>query len=230
MSHQALLAAAYASESEYLRKLEELVRFESPTDDKAACDALADHLAKSLADSGWLVERHSRERHGDILEASMEGAGGPRTLLLAHLDTVWPLGMLSEMPLRREDDKLYGPGTLDMKAGIVTALMAVDLVAIPHSIQEQYGLAFCGTPAELPRLLAESDYLSVHVPLTKSTRHMLDGAALSAMKHSAVMINVARGEIIDEAALAEALTRSSEDASSPLVAFRSGCLGDQPTL
>lgn len=128
MSHQALLAAAYASESEYLRKLEELVRFESPTDDKAACDALADHLAKSLADSGWLVERHSRERHGDILEASMEGAGGPRTLLLAHLDTVWPLGTLSEMPLRREDDKLYGPGTLDMKAGIVTALMAVDLV------------------------------------------------------------------------------------------------------
>lgn len=128
MSHQALLAAAYASESEYLRKLEELVRFESPTDDKAACDALADHLAKSLADSGWLVERHSRERHGDILEASMEGAGGPRTLLLAHLDTVWPLGTLAEMPLRREDDKLYGPGTLDMKAGIVTALMAVDLV------------------------------------------------------------------------------------------------------
>src|SRR5690606_7219156 len=57
-----------------------------------------------------------------------EGAGGPSTLLLAHLDTVWPLGTLEEMPFRREGDKLFGPGTIDMKAGIVTALTAVDLV------------------------------------------------------------------------------------------------------
>jgi len=83
--------------------------------------------------------------------------------------------------------------------------LAIDAVPIPPSVQERYGLAFCGTPAELPRLLAESDYLSVHVPLTRFTRHMLDGAALSAMKPSAVIINVARGEIMDEAALVEAL-------------------------
>ena len=83
--------------------------------------------------------------------------------------------------------------------------MAIDVTDIPPSVQEQHGLAFCGKSGELPRLLAESDYLSVHVPLTTATRHMLGGAALSAMKPSAVIINVARGEIIDEAALVEAL-------------------------
>ena len=84
-------------------------------------------------------------------------------------------------------------------------IMAIDVVPIPPSVQERHGLAFCGEPGELPRLLAESDYLSVHMPLTTATRHMLDRAALSAMKPNAVVINVARGEIIDEVALAEAL-------------------------
>src|SRR4029077_4535570 len=84
-------------------------------------------------------------------------------------------------------------------------IMAIDVTDIPPSVQEQHGLAFCGKSGELPRLLAESDYLSVHMPLTPATRHMLDGAALSAMKPSAVIINVARGEIVDEAALVEAL-------------------------
>jgi len=84
-------------------------------------------------------------------------------------------------------------------------IMAIDAVPVPQSAQEMYGLAFCGKPGDLPQLLAESDYLSVHMPLTTATRHMLDGAALSAMKPNAVIINVARGEIIDETALAEAL-------------------------
>ena len=84
-------------------------------------------------------------------------------------------------------------------------VMAIDVAVISPSVQEQYGLAFCGKPVELPRLLAESDYLSVHMPLTTATRHMLDRVALSVMKPNAVIINVARGEIIDEVALAAAL-------------------------
>ena len=84
-------------------------------------------------------------------------------------------------------------------------IMAVDVASISPPVQERYGLAFCGKPAELPRLLAESDFLSVHVPLTRVTRHMLDAGALSVMKPNSVIINVARGQIIDEAALVEAL-------------------------
>ncbi len=61
-------------------------------------------------------------------------------------------------------------------------------------------------PASLDRLLAEADVVSLHVPLTEDTRHLIDAAALAAMKPGAVLINAARGAVVDEAALAEALT------------------------
>lgn len=57
----------------------------------------------------------------------------------------------------------------------------------------------------LSTLLKEADAVSLHVPLTDETHHLIDNAALSRMKHSAVLVNAARGGIIDEAALAEAL-------------------------
>ncbi len=57
----------------------------------------------------------------------------------------------------------------------------------------------------LAELLAESDFVSIHVPLTNATRHLIDAQALSRMKPSAVLINTARGPIVDERALAEAL-------------------------
>ncbi|MEO0619300.1 MAG: NAD(P)-dependent oxidoreductase [Pseudomonadota bacterium] len=56
-------------------------------------------------------------------------------------------------------------------------------------------------------LLDQADVLSVHVPLTSDTRGLLDAPALAAMKPGAILINTARGGIVDEAALADALTR-----------------------
>ena len=57
----------------------------------------------------------------------------------------------------------------------------------------------------LNALLGEADFVSVHCPLTASTRHIIDGAALAAMKPTAILINTARGACVDEDALAEAL-------------------------
>ncbi len=56
-------------------------------------------------------------------------------------------------------------------------------------------------------LLAESDFLSLHVPLTPETRHWLGRAELAAMKPGAMVINTARGPVVDQAALAEALAQ-----------------------
>ena len=58
---------------------------------------------------------------------------------------------------------------------------------------------------DLDTLLKESDYISVHVPLTPETHHLIDEAALGKMKRTAYLINTSRGPVIDEAALAKAL-------------------------
>jgi glyoxylate reductase len=58
---------------------------------------------------------------------------------------------------------------------------------------------------DLQELLGESDVVSVHAPLTPQTRHLFDAEAFGKMKPTAVLVNTARGPIVDEAALAEAL-------------------------
>jgi D-3-phosphoglycerate dehydrogenase len=60
-------------------------------------------------------------------------------------------------------------------------------------------------PVDLPALLAQSDYISVHVPLTPETRHMIGPKELALVKPGAILINTARGPVLDEGALAEAL-------------------------
>jgi glyoxylate reductase len=61
------------------------------------------------------------------------------------------------------------------------------------------------TPVDFETLLAESDFISLHTPLTPDTRHMIDAKAFSKMKPNAVLINTARGPIVDADALYEAL-------------------------
>src|SRR5207244_3550186 len=62
------------------------------------------------------------------------------------------------------------------------------------------------TYADKETVLRESDFVSVHTPLLPETRHYIDDAALKMMKPSAILINAARGPIVDEAALVRALT------------------------
>ena len=73
---------------------------------------------------GATVDVLPRPDRGDHLRARIAG-NGPPVLLLGHFDTVWPIGTLDRMPLRRDGDRLYGPGTFDMKAGIALAIAAI---------------------------------------------------------------------------------------------------------
>ena len=84
-------------------------------------------------------------------------------------------------------------------------IMAIDVVDFPQTELDEFHVEFLGGPSQLDRVLAEADYLSLHVHLNATTRHMIDRRAFELMKPTAVLLNVARGELIDEAALLEAL-------------------------
>jgi glyoxylate reductase len=74
-------------------------------------------------------------------------------------------------------------------------------------LAEAFGMrvVFAGRSDPLAPLLAEADVVSIHCPSTSETRHLIDAAALAAMKPTALLVNTARGPIVDEAALVVAL-------------------------
>jgi glutamate carboxypeptidase len=101
-----------------------LVHIESPTDDKAAVDRCGRVLAERLRELGAVVTSVPQSATGDHLVARFGAAAERQVLVIGHFDTVWPIGQLARMPLREEDGRLHGPGTLDMKAGIGLGLLA----------------------------------------------------------------------------------------------------------
>jgi phosphoglycerate dehydrogenase-like enzyme len=84
-------------------------------------------------------------------------------------------------------------------------VMAVDVRKVAPAVLADLHVEFFGGPQDLDHVLADADYLSLHTPLTAQTRHLIDRRALARMKPTACLINVARGEIVDEAALLDSL-------------------------
>ncbi len=130
---RALLAGARRKERSLLNLARQLVLAESPSEAKFAVDACVALTAAHLRQLGGRVKLHRQQDHGNALEARF----GPRRsaratakpiLLLGHLDTVWPLGTLQSMPCRVRDGRLWGTGTLDMKAGVAMAATAIELL------------------------------------------------------------------------------------------------------
>jgi len=112
----------------YLELLEKLVRQESPTRDEAANLELADFIQRELEVRGGVVERVLAPGLGCHLVARFAGpknAAGP-LLILGHMDTVHPVGMIERIPFIETEGRLSGPGVYDMKAGITGALIAMD--------------------------------------------------------------------------------------------------------
>jgi glutamate carboxypeptidase len=116
-----LLAHFTATQGAILRDLEALVLHESPSGDAAAVTALAERVRERLAASGVASDRVPFEGRGDGLLARLGPESGG-TLLLGHLDTVWPVGTLAAQPFRAGGNLATGPGVFDMKGGVAVLL------------------------------------------------------------------------------------------------------------
>lgn len=127
-----------------------LAEMESPSSDAASQGPVLDHVEAELEARGFRVLRRPGTRTGGLLVAArsdvLHGRPVSFQLVIGHVDTVWPRGTLESRPVVRDGDMLRGPGTYDMKAGLVQLLTALDLLAAD-------GL----TPSVAPVVLVNSD-------------------------------------------------------------------------
>ena len=94
-----------------------------------------------------------------------------------------------------------GRGVARRAKGFNMRVLYSDTNPLVPEMEQQLG----ATHVDLSRLLAESDFISVHVPLTKETHHLISTAQFAHMKPNAILVNTSRGPVVDEAALVEAL-------------------------
>ena len=182
ISMRALLAAARSKQAALLDLTRKLVEAESPSDAKSAVDACTALAAAHARAMGGRVKLHRQHQLGDVLEARFGAGRRPRKpvaaispkpiLLLGHLDTVWPLGTLKSMPCRLSEGRLWGPGTLDMKAGIAMAFTALEILLEAGLLRREIILLLngdeeIGSPASRPlieRLARDCDAVYVLEP------------------------------------------------------------------
>jgi len=112
-----------------LTALRTFVLAESPSLEKAPADRCCAIVAAAWRKRGARVERLPQKHRGDHLRITWQpqkSRTAGQLLVLGHYDTVYATGTLAKMPFRISAGKVYGPGTFDMKAGIVQALFALD--------------------------------------------------------------------------------------------------------
>jgi glutamate carboxypeptidase len=136
-----ILSEARSRQQEIVALIREMVECESPSDDPAAVNRFVDLLA-DVAPSCATVKTFPGGRFGRHLVCEFHLPGKKKQgqiMALGHSDTVWPLGTLASMPFREKDGRLWGPGVLDMKAGIAFFLYAMRIlrdldVAVPGKV------------------------------------------------------------------------------------------------
>lgn len=116
-------------QGEIVHLLKAIVHLESPTQNKKAVDACSAFVTAEFRKTGAKITRFPQKMIGDLHLVEFPGSAKVKTegqiLVLTHIDTVWPVGQLAKMPFYISQDKAFGPGVLDMKAGLVEAIFAL---------------------------------------------------------------------------------------------------------
>lgn len=130
----------------YLDVWEDICNIESPTKFKEGVDAVGAYFARLAEKREWKVEYSRQPLSGDVVCITMNSKSEAAPITLsAHMDTVQPVGSCGTPAVHRDEEKIYGPGVLDCKGGIVGAFLAMDAL---------YSCGFLSRPIQL---LLQSD-------------------------------------------------------------------------
>lgn len=113
---------------EYLQLWQEICQIETPSGNPAQMNRLVDLLERFAGAKGFSVARTVFEKAGDCLLVELPGDGSAPIGMMAHMDTVHPLGAFGPDPVHLEGNTIYGPGVADCKGGIVLGLLILDVI------------------------------------------------------------------------------------------------------
>ncbi|HXW37743.1 MAG TPA: hydroxyacid dehydrogenase [Nitrososphaerales archaeon] len=124
----------------------------------------------------------------------------------ATLAGEWTKQKLMGSELKGKTLGIVGLGRIGRRIGEIASvlgmsILAYDVIPIPTEVLRSMG----GSVSDLEGVFGDSDYVTLHVPLTSETKHLVDSARIASMKRTAFIINTSRGGVVDERALAEAL-------------------------
>ena len=134
MDAPALRDIAVRRYDEFVAALEQMVDLDCGSYTPDGVNAIADLCEARMLASGWKVDRRSHvpaggePQLGDLVVGTLHGAGGARSLLVGHMDTVFDEGTVEARPFRIDGTTAYGPGVSDMKAGLLTGFFAVEVL------------------------------------------------------------------------------------------------------
>lgn len=123
---------------------------------------------------------------------------------------------------------IVGLGNTGMATARIAVAMGMNVVALTSKSADTLPEGI--TPAPLDDVLASADVVSLHCPLTPSTRHLINAASIAKMKPSAILINTGRGPLVDEQAVADALNGGRLAAFGADVLSQEPPRGDNPLL
>ena len=127
---------AAARLDEYLVELEAMVNIDCGSYSSHGVNQVVDRCERRFRTFGWDIDRRphtpveDEPQLGDLLVGRLQGAGGPRVLLVGHTDTVFDDGTVAQRPFRIDGSIARGPGVSDMKAGLLAGFFAT------HALQD----------------------------------------------------------------------------------------------
>ncbi len=134
MDAKALQRIAAGRYDDFVDALRQMVNVDCGSFTPAGVNVIADLCQARFDAGGWEVERHHHEpageeqQLGDLVIGRLAGGGGPRVLMIGHMDTVFDPGTVAERPFTIDGDRVRGPGASDMKGGLLTGFFAVEVL------------------------------------------------------------------------------------------------------